>query len=71
MAHYKRGKCRYAGKATLGGSPLKSYPRWHDILFHSRPHRRRTKALERLLAKGVDPDAANWPLRRKPHKYYW
>jgi hypothetical protein len=71
MAHYKRGKDRTAGKATRGGSFLKSYPRWHDIVFHRRPQRRRTKALERAILKGGDPDVTAWPLQRKPHVYYW
>ncbi len=71
MANYKRGKCRFHGRTTLSQSFLRSYPRWHDIVFHHRPHRQATKALARAVIRGDDPDAVSWPLRHKPHKYYW
>lgn len=85
MAHYKRKRPRMAGKwgysrkgldYRLGNDPervlwLANWPRWHDILYHSRPPRRRTKALERRVLKGDDPDNLVWPDGRKPHEYYW
>jgi hypothetical protein len=50
---------------------LHSWPRWHDIIFHTRPRRRRTKACEIMVMKGYDLDAILWPLEKKPHTYYW
>jgi hypothetical protein len=48
------------------------WPAWHDILFHSRPHRRATTALAHAIKQdAIDPNAALWPLHKKPHKYYW
>ena len=50
---------------------LGSWPRWHDIIFHTRPRRRQTKACEIKAIKGYDLDAILWPLEKKPHIYYW
>ena len=52
-------------------SMMRQWPAWHDILFHSRPHRRATQRLAWEIVRGADPDDIAWPLRRKPHKYYW
>ncbi len=85
MAHYKRKRARtvsplgYSARGLehrLSEGPdtirwLENWPRWHDNLYHTRPARRRTKALELDVVKGVDPDNLNWPDGRKPHKYYW
>lgn len=78
MAHYKRGKCRYQGKGrsySWRNWPsywCSTYPRWHDILFHTRPRRMAEAEIERaILAGKVDPDDTAWPLEHKPHKYYW
>lgn len=40
-------------------------------MFMERPARRLRKRLERDIAKGLDPEAAIWPLTHKPHLYYW
>lgn len=48
-----------------------TWPRWHDLVFHTRPRRARTRALENRVLHGADPDALVWPLSKKPHKYYW
>jgi hypothetical protein len=59
------------GKNYLG-SCLRGWPRWHDILYHNRPHRSATKRLERAVLMGwVDAEDAAWPLAKKPHQYYW
>ena len=74
MAHYKRGKSRAQSSphGSSRGHWLRHWPRWWDIHYHTRPHRTRTRRLERLILKGViDADNAAWPLRRKPHIYYW
>lgn len=52
-------------------SMMGSYPAWWDREFHTRPHRAATKRLERKIITGADPDDIVWPLRRKPHRYYW
>ena len=76
MAHYKRGRARIRG-GKRGSKPtsnwLNSWPAWHDIVFHTRPRRRKEASVETEVAKGrVDPDEAVWPLgNSKPHKYYW
>lgn len=48
-----------------------SVPAWWDRIFHTRPARARIHQLERLIARGVDPDCVSWPDNRKPHIYYW
>lgn len=51
---------------------LSSWPAWHDIQFHRRPHRRYTKTMEhRVLSAAIDPDEACWPLAKKPHIWFW
>lgn len=53
-------------------SQLANWPRWWDVLFHTRPTRRRTKQMEIKLRKGqIDPENLCWPLPKKPHSYYW
>lgn len=48
------------------------WPRWWDIVFHTRPTRRRTNAMVRAIYLGqLDADEAAWPLPKKPHRYYW
>lgn len=51
---------------------LNNWPRWWDKIFHTRPHRRRTRVLENaVLQEKLDPDNVAWPLYKKPHSYYW
>ncbi len=53
--------------AMLGGNPA-----WWDRVFHNRPHRAKTKRLERkVLRDQIDPDDTVWPISRKPTQYYW
>jgi hypothetical protein len=50
---------------------LSQWPRSWDIVFHTRPRRRRTRVAEIRVMKGYDPDDVLWPLEKKPHIYYW
>ena len=46
--------------------------RWWDIVFHTRPKRRESRALEKKIMKGYDADGLVWPVgNHKPHTYYW
>lgn len=84
MAHYKRKRPRTTGgqkrdkwKAKKFKSIGRYYwwmgnwPAWWDIVFHTRPHRRRAAAVTHAVLKGADADGANWPVSKKPHNYYW
>lgn len=68
-----RGVAGNRGKRIGGNmSMMNSYPRWHDIMFHTRPRRKAERHMEQQMLHGrLDPEAANWPLAHKPHKYYW
>lgn len=51
---------------------LDNWPSAWDLVYHRRPPRRRTKALEGVVMRGDrDPDDIAWPLAKKPHLYYW
>ena len=53
-------------------SQMDNWPRWFDVVFHTRPQRRRTKAMEQKILSGrLDPDNTAWPLSKKPLVYYW
>ena len=85
MAHYKRGYSRtvgrrktdkWKGKKFDQGVPgwdwMGSWPRWWDIVFHRRPHRRRAAEVTRaVVLDKLDADNAVWPVSKKPHNYYW
>ena len=82
MAHYKRGRPRTAPsgnghnkwEAEKRGTDwywLTRWPRWWDIVFHTRPQRRRTRKCLVAVMQGHDPDAILWPVDKKPHIYYW
>lgn len=81
MAHYKRGRprtvpphhARGGGKYDVHPERrwMRCWPRWHDIVFHTRPRRRRTREAVILVMQGRDPDAILWPVEKKPHVYYW
>jgi len=75
MAHYKRRRPRIAGTrhARSRGHWLRHWPRWWDIVFHTRPRRIETHRLEHKILSGhLDPDDAAWPLgNHRPHVYYW
>jgi hypothetical protein len=59
------------GDRSRGLKYNRGYPRWHDILFHTRPRRAGEKCLERKVLCGADPENLNWPLEKKPHRFYW
>jgi hypothetical protein len=68
--HFKRHKPR--SKGTSAGAFPSGTPAHWNILYHTRPRRRRDKNGERSLLKGSDSDAYLWDQAdRKPHKYYW
>jgi hypothetical protein len=65
--HGNRG-CKISGPY----SPMGSWPKWWDILQHTRPKRREAKALEKKILQGYDADEIAWPVgNHKPHTYYW
>ena len=35
------------------------------------PARIRSKRIEHVIKRGMDPDACDWPDYKKPHDYYW
>lgn len=54
------------------GYSLRNYPRWWDIVFHTRPKRRRDAKRLRQVIHGADPDGIAWELAsRRPHQFYW
>lgn len=53
-------------------SPMGSWPRWHDVMHHTRPRRRRDRATASAVFHGkIDPENATWELSKKPHIFYW
>ncbi|MFB2531942.1 hypothetical protein ACEYYA_07235 [Paracoccus sp. p3-h83] len=70
MMNHKRKKPRSHSRRTArfpDGSPA-----FWNILYHSRPRRRRTAAALARLLRGADPDGMVWDLgNRKPHLYFW
>lgn len=55
-----------------GGSRSGEAPSHWNIIFHSRPKRRRDKYNCIKIMHGCDPDGIVWDLgNRKPHTYYW
>ncbi len=58
------------GKSYL--SMMNGNPAWWDRVFHVRPHRVRTKRMERAVLLGkVDPDDLAWPIPYRPWQYWW
>lgn len=48
------------------------WPRWWDVVFHTKPARARSRAKIRAVLIGrEDADNATWEPHHKPHKYYW
>jgi hypothetical protein len=72
--NYKRKKPRTKStsqRQLCGGSRKGEAPSHWNIIFHSRPKRRRTQAACLKVVKGIDPDGIIWELgNRKPHVYY-
>jgi hypothetical protein len=75
IMNYKRKKPRIKGTSNgkcCGGSRTGSAPSWWNIIFHSRPKRRRDKNNCVKVMHGHDQDGLIWDLgNRKPHNYYW
>jgi hypothetical protein len=73
--NYKRHKPRIKGtskKNLSKGSRTGEAPGYWNILFHTRPKRRRDKLTCTKVINGNDPDNLIWELgNRKPHTYYW
>lgn len=70
MMNHKRKKSRTRSRST-GAFPNGTPSHW-NILFHSRPRRRRSARTITRLLHGADPDTLIWDLgNHKPHKYYW
>jgi len=45
-------------------------PAWFDRTFHNRPHRMRTRAVEKKVLRGADPDELLWPMPLRPYIYW-
>lgn len=83
MAHYKRHRPRSNNthgarwtRRQCDARPdyawMRHWPRWWDIVFHTRPQRRRQRECVVAVMHGADPDGIAWPLgNHKPHTYYW
>lgn len=68
--HHKRKKARSRARSNV--KSMSSWPKWWDVLFHTRPRRREEREIEKKLLKGDDPDSAIFPPgNHKPHNYYW
>ncbi len=76
MANYKRkrpGTSPTHGARNSGIYWLSNWPRWWDIIFHTRPRRRREKhMLKAVMSNRFDFDEACFDIaNHKPHRYYW
>ena len=74
MANYKRKRPKTAvtHNAESRGHWLRHWPRWWDVVFHTRPSRRRASRLVADFVSGRrDPDDTIMPNGRQPHEYYW
>lgn len=73
--NYKRKKPRANGVGRGkcgGGSRTGEAPSHWNIIFHTRPKRRRDKSNCHKILSGCEPDGLIWDLgNRKPHVYYW
>lgn len=68
MANFRRSRPRHLTRSRAHCH----YPKWWDVVFHTRPRRRRESLMLRKVVIGaIDADNAVWPLEHKPHKYYW
>ena len=64
------------GKHPYGTGDWNTYksphwPKWWDVLYHTRPWRAKSKEVTRKVLNGADPDGITWPVNHKPHNYYW
>lgn len=52
--------------------PYSKSPAWWDRTYNTRPHRTKTRRMERKILTGqIDPEDAAWPLQNKPVDFYW
>lgn len=83
MAHSKRKSPRTSASKGYSAHGLarriksddykwfSNYPRWWDKVYHTGPARAQSRALERRVLRGDDPDNMTWLTNHKPHIYYW
>jgi len=75
MAHHRRKRARIntPGSGRSGGEWIDHWPAWFDLVYHTRPRRRRETALLKAVLDGTaDPDNVAWPLgSSRPLEYYW
>jgi hypothetical protein len=70
MANFKRKKPRTRVRAKIRS--MSSWPKWWDVIFHTRPTRRKNDQVMRNIIQGFDPDNAVFRDHpHKPHQYYW
>lgn len=68
--HHKRKKPRTKSR-SVGAFPSGTPSHW-NILFHSRPRRRREHVRLLAILRGHDSETLVWDLgNSRPHKYYW
>jgi hypothetical protein len=68
MANFRRRKPR---ARTPSRCRMWHNPKWHDLIHHTRPHRRDERVCLAKLKAGADPDGIAWPVWGKPVIYYW
>jgi len=68
--HHKRRKPRTKSR-SVGAFPSGTPAHW-NILFHTRPRRRREHSSLVDILRGRDPENMTWDQgNSRPHKYYW
>ncbi len=75
MAHYRRKHPRTRSRTGInkrdpGWYWLNNWPKWWDVIFHTRPARSRAKATTHNVARDPDlwDDTAYYDVGKKPHK---
>lgn len=68
MAHHRRKKPRMHTRGNLHS--MSSWPKWWDVVFNTRPARRKNKAALRRAMR-EDNEFVAPTVGRKPHQYYW
>ena len=71
--NYKRKRPRTAyTKGRSRGYWLHHWPKWWDVIYHTRPRRHATRECESAILRGIaDADEVAWPLQKRPKWYYW
>lgn len=68
--HFRRRRPRSRTPGNVKN--MNSWPKWWDVVFHTRPARARARDIVRQIEHElVDPDEAVFDPLHKPHKYYW